>query len=389
LCHYLAQQVVSCIKRGIDVIVIPVSINVLQFNPDGSAILKGSTGKINATAHSNILVYRRNHNHIEHVEPHGAYYQMEKSNLETRAIQQNISKFVEAINAQLRGDSLPTVKLVTTEEVCPSVGFQGAESRSSLPKDAIKEPHGYCAAWSMFFAELCLKNPEIPMKILQRNVLHYISKNNVITKNQDFADYLRLLIRGYAHVIAEKITENYSKQFGEEITVEKLISYYNNDSAKHEKVKSRVREMIDLEVNLFGAEIDLEGNLLMLKKQIKNTEQEIDEILAVKRPKNKKLEDMPRVFAKYTALTNKLDILNSQLSLYLGHIDLENIKHSSKTTASSLSSSKSKSSSKSISSRKQLRQSNSSSSRSSSSRSKRKTKKRKDDTLDLIDNLEV
>jgi hypothetical protein len=371
ICHYLAQQFVLCVEKGIDVIVIPVSINLLKYNADGSPMRSPSTGKIEATAHSNILVYRRNHGHIEHFEPHGAYYQMERNRNETRVIQEKISQFVEAINTQLRANSIPTVKLVTTDEVCPSMGFQGVESRSTLPRDVDKEPNGYCAAWSMFFAELCLKNPEIPMKTLQRNVLHYIAKNNMMTKNEDFSDYLRLLIRGYAHVISEKITQYYSTQFGEEITVEKLISYYKNDSTKHAKVKSRIREMIDLEVSLFGVEeYDIEGELLVLNKQIKSTEEQINKILDVKRPKDKKIKDMPRVNAKYTALVDKLDYLQSRLSLYLGHNVLENIKHSSKTTSS-------------LSKR-----------RSSSSNSKTKSKKRSrkessDDTLDLIENMDL
>ena len=164
---------------------------------------------------------------------------------------------------------------------------------------------------------------------------------------------------------------------------------------KSNKVKSRIHEMIDLEVNLFGEE-DVDTQIQILNEQIKEIEDEINKILSVKRPKNKKIEDMPRIGAKYAGLVSNLETLNSQLSLYVGHLDLEKITHSSKTLSSISSKSSSLSSSSSMSSSSK----SSMSSKSSSSKSKRKSegkgnKKRtrksrssSEDTLEKIDRLE-
>ena len=54
-----------------------------------------------------------------------------------------------------------------------SDGLQNLESSSSFIK-IIGEPIGYCAAWSMFFTELCLKNPEIPSSTLINYIFNTI-----------------------------------------------------------------------------------------------------------------------------------------------------------------------------------------------------------------------
>jgi hypothetical protein len=138
--------------------------------------------------------------------------------------------------------------------------------------------------------------------------------------------------------------------------------------------------MIDLEINSFGAEEAVESQVRILNEQIKETEDEINKILAVKRPKNKKIEDMPRTGAKYALLVSNLEVLKSRLSLYTGHLDLENITHSSQTASSSSSSKSSKSSSSSSKGKTK--------SKSKGKSNKRTRKSKSEDTLDMIDNLE-
>jgi hypothetical protein len=343
LCNYLARQVVECIKRNTRIIVIPVNINIYQVKTEG----------IEQSSHSNFLIYREKYNHIEHYEPHGMYYQMNEDDSDTISIQLMISQFVKAINDELKSNSLHLVKLVTTNDTCPTMGFQFFESSSELVKDETKEPHGYCSAWSMFFTELCLKNPEVPIKELYRTILRYIrsQKETPIVHDVDFANYLRLLVRGYTNVISEKITEYYMSQFGEAITVKNLISYSKNNKAKYDEILSKISEIIELETRLFGE--DEETYKRSLEVQLRQTQERIDALLAVKR--QKKIEEMPRVYANYLQLKSELEVLNIEMSIYLGHEILENIKHSSKTVSSS-SNSNSNSSGSSTTTKKRKRQ---------------------------------
>ena len=329
LCTYLAEQVVTCIRSGSNVIVIPVNMTFLKYNDDGTNKIEGGYNK--TSGHANVLIYRRKFNHIEHYDPHGQNFEVDPTKHDTRAIQSMMTQFISAINEQLHINSLPPVTLLRTHETCPlKLGFQAFEGRSKLKKDEAKEPNGYCAAWAMFFTELVLKNPDVPFKELQKKVFQIIGekKTKEDLQNDYFFDYLRVLIRGYANVIDEKITKYFSTQFGEPITVAKLRNYHTHNIPRYNEIISRLNELINLEVRLFGAN---RGNYLnKLKYQISITEEEMDKITSVKRKKS--IEFMPRVYPKYLSLKNELDVLNAQLRDLTTSNELNYIKHSSSSS---------------------------------------------------------
>ena len=56
-------------------------------------------------------------------------------------------------------NKMQKITLTRAHDVCPDMrGLQVLEEASKLPRLSI-EPSGYCMLWSMFFTELCLKNP--------------------------------------------------------------------------------------------------------------------------------------------------------------------------------------------------------------------------------------
>jgi hypothetical protein len=82
--------------------------------------------------------------------------------------------------------------------------------------NTLLEPEGYCSAWSMFFTELCLKNPEISSK----DIYKFVLKNPEITGNK--SDYFKRIIRGYTYYINNKIAKHFSDIFDENLTTEKI-----------------------------------------------------------------------------------------------------------------------------------------------------------------------
>ena len=196
----IASKLVKCILNGTNIIMIPLELKIYN-NTDESM------------EHANMLIYRKKYNHIEHFEPHGQKFMA--GSIENRVlIQQSINLllkiFVESINEELLDHSHQSAKdiipiqLITSNEVCPYLrGFQAEEEFIELFKDEEKEGAGYCSAWSMFFTELCLKNPDL-------------TSNEIITRvfrlydSATIGQFLRNVIRGYALFIDEKINKYYA-----------------------------------------------------------------------------------------------------------------------------------------------------------------------------------
>jgi hypothetical protein len=178
----VSTQLVKCIVRGVSSIVIPLYLEVHD------------------DAHANLLIYRKNGNTIEHFEPHGAHIIIADDH-EIKLINTRLNEFIDILNKQLKKKDKPPVKLIPSNEVCPVIkGLQAIEVDSSIKKLPI-EGGGYCAAWSLFFAELVLKNPTIPSNELLNIILNKLDK---YTK-QEQADYLRKVITGYINMIYDKI----------------------------------------------------------------------------------------------------------------------------------------------------------------------------------------
>ena len=191
----LATQFVKCVTSGIPVIIIPLVVDLGQFG-----------------AHSNVLIYRKNSNTIEHFEPHG---KLTVPNLDASVIGISIQEFVDVINSKL--DESDKVKLLHAEDVCPKRGLQKIECKHGT----CLESKGYCLAWSLFMTELALRNPEIPSRVLIDNIMDHIE-----TKNG--GEYLRKVIQGYVILIYDKIDRYYSAMVGSPLTPDVLAEVAGN-----------------------------------------------------------------------------------------------------------------------------------------------------------------
>jgi hypothetical protein len=173
-----------------------------------------------------------------------------------------MSKFVSVLNEKLILNKNPEVKLIESSEVCPYIdGLQNLEGWSELTKLAV-EPNGYCAAWSMFFTELCLKNPDIPSSTLMDYIFNTLQDMAYSEKK----DYLRRVIRGYSVFINEKISKYFSILFSNNFTAEKLK---NASPATKQKVTNILHDLIQLEMILVT-------NPNYVKKYIEEVSREIE-----------------------------------------------------------------------------------------------------------------
>jgi hypothetical protein len=208
---YLSKELVKCISINKPIIIIPLS---LKMN------IMGET-----TGHANLLIYRNNTREIEHFEPHGSEFSGHNYDIVNVPLNKDLDFLVENINIELDKKRLLPIKLVKAHEVCPHLyGLQGHESLSQLPKLPI-ESGGYCVAWSMFFTEMCLKNPEIPSKQIYEAMLNETKKHDI--------NYLKKVIRGYTCFINNKMAKYFSQILQDNITSEKLSIYHKrNDTGQ-------------------------------------------------------------------------------------------------------------------------------------------------------------
>ena len=224
----LSKRLVDCITNlDTKIIITPVQ---LRFSDGGG--------------HANVLIYRKNLNQIEHFEPHGKKFSRDQDNVDNKIIEQWMKLFVLKINARLQLIKKPSINFIESSEVCPYIdGLQNLESWSNLSIIAGVEPPGYCVAWSMFFTELCLKNPEIPSSIL----MNYIFNTFQSMSNSEKMNYLKKVIRGYSVFINEKINKYFSVFFNSGLTIQKIKEFSPSDL---KNFRNTLRYLIDIEMNL-------------------------------------------------------------------------------------------------------------------------------------------
>jgi uncharacterized protein (DUF1810 family) len=258
-----SQKIFDCVTRQHKIVIIPLLFQIM-------------VGDKHLGGHANLLIYRITTGELEHFEPHGAEYGGIQKRMINKRIKAVLLKLAELTNDKIRdynaeldeeSDSSSSsrsskstkstkttssdtrnfkeITLIPAHDVCPVVegGLQALEQTSMIPKNAILEPGGYCTSWSMFFAELCLKNPELSSRQIHDAIMEktelYEAKN----------DYLRNVIRGYTCYINNKIAKHFSHVFGEPITsvkIHKLFSEFSQTGDKNEEFTNYVDKFFEI-----------------------------------------------------------------------------------------------------------------------------------------------
>jgi len=147
-----AEQIFRCIKNAKDLFVIPISI----------------------PGHANLLIYRKKENVIEHFEPHGQYYNLDKFNQINIDIRYKMNEIIKKINILNNNDHVfdTEITYVPPSDICPSlIGLQTYQGVIEVNNKDINE--GLCQMWSIMIAELVLENPELSTKQIISELLDY------------------------------------------------------------------------------------------------------------------------------------------------------------------------------------------------------------------------
>ena len=236
----ISTQLSKCIKKNLNSIVIPL---YLEFS---------------TTNHANLLIYRKKDNIIEHFEPHGSVF-MGDNIKDKQSIVPQLKSFIDMLNSNLIKIKKKPVTLISSDVVCPYIyGLQGLESASKQVKYLL-QGKGYCAAWSMFFTELVLKNPTVPTNELLNIIISKFDKNMEKKSN-----YLRQIIVGYVNLIHNKIEKYFQFITGTKDTLDNIIGMMKKGQSDFFQVNYGTTLTIQTEL--------LNNPSLTKKKYLKNLE---------------------------------------------------------------------------------------------------------------------
>jgi hypothetical protein len=281
----LAKTLTQCIKKGEETIIIPLRYCCKKLS-----------------GHSNVLIYRRRTNTIEHFEPHGGEIDLGKKMQEN--LEKRINFFIRIFNAELIKNNIQEVSYVPATSVCPYLeGLQSLENNSLLKKGK-GEPGGYCSVWSMFFAELCLKNPDKSSEEILENIYNYL------TTKESAESYLKKVIRGYTGYLVEAVNTYLKIFFKPTYTVADVIGFSSNTSnKKYVIMMDAIKILIELESKiLLDDDYDLAADLSRVKKFYKNATRDMSiEEQRAAREKNQALRFLyyrKRILQNYEEYSN-------------------------------------------------------------------------------------
>lgn len=252
-CTRIAKQINACMKNRSKNKVTVLPVTLIDYNEEGVK---------DVSTHTNLLLIRFGSNEIEHYEPHGAMAQILESDEEKYEASMILNRIIDeelvaTLNSIKGDDGTPHFKLIPTMETCPEeYGMQMLEGWSKLPKTAIDT--GLCAIWTLFMAELALKNHNLTareiIQIINYDVLQFNRKIKKPARRIDFQgkkitaeDYLRKVGRGYVNFINEKLKKYFNDIFGQPMDVEHISEIGETNQDAFDEILYRVDGAIFIE----------------------------------------------------------------------------------------------------------------------------------------------
>jgi ankyrin repeat protein len=129
--------------------------------------------------HANILIYDKKTNTLERFEPYGLIPYLDGSDLDD---------FIGRIGKECIDDKIKYVKPIDMENI---VGPQVISDDSNYNIKKLGDPNGYCLAWTLWFLETRINNPDIETKELLKDMIGQIAKNNKVMGEKIFIGFIR------------------------------------------------------------------------------------------------------------------------------------------------------------------------------------------------------
>ena len=133
--------------------------------------------------HANMLIYDNKTKELERFDPHG-----KMTNFDYTVM---YSDFDKEIQKEFKNNGIEISNYYTPLDFCPSISFQKLEKDD---KKIIGDPGGFCQAWSSWYVDLRLSNPDLP-----RDDVVQIAIRKIKQDPKGFKSF----IRSYASFLSE------------------------------------------------------------------------------------------------------------------------------------------------------------------------------------------
>lgn len=124
-------------------------------------------------SHANMIIIDKKNKIIERFEPNGANEPLQFNY--NSSLLDNLLK--SKFNTVLSG-----YKYIKPKDYLPVIGFQMLEISDEECKE-IGDPNGFCAVWCVWYASYRIKNPDIDINILVKELINNIRLENISFKN--------------------------------------------------------------------------------------------------------------------------------------------------------------------------------------------------------------
>lgn len=124
-------------------------------------------------SHANIIIIDKKNKIIERFEPNGA----------NEPLQFNYnSSLLDNLLKSKFNTILSNYKYIKPSDYLPVIGFQMLEISDEECKE-IGDPNGFCAVWCVWYASYRIKNPDIDINVLVKELINNIKLENISFKN--------------------------------------------------------------------------------------------------------------------------------------------------------------------------------------------------------------
>lgn len=184
------------------------------------------------STHANIIIYDKKNNLLERFEPYGVIPFVDNKNLDNFIVS-TVGKIIEKYYK-------PNIKYFGPSNYDIQVSFQTISNDDDDHFRKLGDPIGFCLAWTFWYLEMRLNNPNKNPKQLIKELISLITKSND-GRGQEykFIDY----IRNYANKLDEKknkylLKAGFNEQFIYNISLrnkdkKKLIKQFEKDFKKY------------------------------------------------------------------------------------------------------------------------------------------------------------
>ena len=186
-------------------------------------LLKLTLVTTGTSTHANIILYDKVNNTLERFEPYGVIPYLEPDKLD---------KFIEEIGRKYINENLT---YLSPKNLFGSLGFQTISNDNRQEVRQLSSPIGYCLAWTFWYVEMRISNPDTPPKVLLENAKNIIiGSANGISSDKLFITF----IKDYASQL-DKMKNEFMKLAGIDI-----YDIYNLVPSKkdHNKIINRLME---------------------------------------------------------------------------------------------------------------------------------------------------